>query len=77
MSGKIEARSSGDRESGELDRGLVLEMVVRLAASGHAHAQGEAIRLAQRYRDIILSKPAPALEPGSELSTAMAETIVP
>lgn len=50
------------------DRDLVLESVARLAASESEVAQREAIRLAGRYRTVILATPAPMPEPGSEMA---------
>ncbi|HEY6461154.1 MAG TPA: hypothetical protein VIY73_13410 [Polyangiaceae bacterium] len=54
------------------ERLIVLESVARLAASDSAHAQAEAIRLAARYRAVILASPAPEIEAGSELAAGLA-----
>jgi len=39
------------------EREMVLELVARLAASPKAELQREALRLAERYRDVILRGP--------------------
>jgi hypothetical protein len=58
-------------------RDIVLEMVARLAASPNPHAQREALRLAERYREVILSKPAPWPEPGSDLAVEAMGQVLP
>lgn len=58
------------------DRDLVLESVARLAAGDSAHAHGEAIKLAARYRAVILASPAPMPEAGSELSVELVAGMV-
>jgi hypothetical protein len=57
-----------------IDRQDVLEVVARLAASESSAAREEALKIAHRYREIVLKPP---VEPGSELSVALAGAVLP